>query len=476
MNNSIKKNIGMIVLILFTLASVQIACRRNQNANQPSAEDVEQEQQAEEEPQGDPNLLFQDDFQDGTNAPWTITTSWNVQQDGDVYTFNSSAYGAAWIPYGQSWRTYVYQLNTQLEDGSLVLSIAMTQQGRYALHMRQDGLYLMKESPPGNISVLTQTGPISMPGWHQVELSIFEGHLQVHIDSALWIDYVDSEPLSNGTIAVSSLEGSSVAVDDVLVTRLIEPLVSGEVVAPAPEESAPDMPPADLSLDNVQPSEPSDDEQDEQEQDDSGSAVFPQVEFLIEGGQSATIDVGQCLTTEWRVQNASEVYYQGLEVEHEGYIDECPTQSTTYVLLVVAQDGQTREFTVTATVNQPQGDNGGGQQDGQADLVVQGVGIQPANPVQGQPIAVRVTIANHGDAEASGFNVYWKPEGATFIGCSWDVQSIAPGAEQTLTCDYQGYPQAGSYNWGARVDTDNEVAESNEGNNDRQGEIVVSED
>lgn len=464
MKKTIKRNLLVIIVLFITLAALQIACRRSQRIDQSTEEETRVE-----ESDSDPDILFQDDFQDGSNAPWKITTAWNVEQDGDVYSFNSSGYGAAWIPYGQSWRNYVYQVDTQLESGSLVLSFVLTQQGRYGLHMRQDGIYLMKESPPGNISVLSQTGPISIPGWHQVVLSSYEGHLQVHIDNALWIDYIDSQPLYNGTIAVSSLEGSNVAVDDVLVTRLTEPLVSDDVVAPPPQASAPDVPPADLSLENIQPEDAA-----AEEQENGNAADFPQVDFTVEGGQSATIDAGQCLTTEWRVENAAAVYYQGLEVAHEGAVDECPAQSTSYILEVVSQDGQTRQFTVTVTVNQPQGGNDGGQQDSQPDLVVQGVGIQPANPVQGQLIAVRVTIANHGNAEAAGFNVYWKPEGATFIGCSWDVGSIGPGAELTLTCDYQGYPQPGTFNWGARVDTDNEVAESNENNNDRQGEIVIT--
>jgi hypothetical protein len=42
-----------------------------------------------------------------------------------------------------------------------------------------------------------------------------------------------------------------------------------------------------------------------------------------------------------------------------------------------------------------------------------------------------------------------------------------------MVCDYQGYPTPGAFNWVASVDPDNEVPESEDGNNSQSNEILV---
>jgi hypothetical protein len=59
----------------------------------------------------------------------------------------------------------------------------------------------------------------------------------------------------------------------------------------------------------------------------------------------------ECATVYWAVEGIREVYYQGVGVTgHESRV-ECPQQTTTYTLTVVALDGQQSVYTVTITVN-----------------------------------------------------------------------------------------------------------------------------
>ncbi len=111
---------------------------------------------------------------------------------------------------------------------------------------------------------------------------------------------------------------------------------------------------------------------------------------------------------------------------------------------------------------------------GQPDLTVDRVTMQPNAPEQGQPMTVAVTVRNAGEGQAGAFNIRWYPEGATFVGCSWDVYGLPPGESVDMVCDYQGYPDVGTFNWGAIADADREVAESNENNNDQSGDITVT--
>lgn len=42
-------------------------------------------------------ILFRDDFQDGNTDGWGISSAWEVNQEGDAYTFESDGEGSAWI-------------------------------------------------------------------------------------------------------------------------------------------------------------------------------------------------------------------------------------------------------------------------------------------------------------------------------------------------------------------------------------------
>lgn len=117
------------------------------------------------------------------------------------------------------------------------------------LRLNPESVYLIKEQPAENFSVLTQTGPVIMNTWHWIDMAAQAGHIQVYVDQALWIDFVDPAPLSRGTISMASLDGSRVEVDNVLVAQINGSLPSVQVQAPPP--IVPEQPPIDEIEDEV---------------------------------------------------------------------------------------------------------------------------------------------------------------------------------------------------------------------------------
>jgi len=334
-------------------------------------------------------ILFQDDFQDGEAQEWrTNNAVWYVQQEGDFYHFGTSEQGGAWLPQGSSWQDYGFRASTLLNSGGLALSFNLTQQGRYLVLLHTGGVYLVKEQPMDNFITLAQTGPMGSGAWHSVAIGTENGHIQVYVDRVLWIDYTDSAPLTQGTIAVSSMEDSQVAVDNILVVRLSAPLPVAVVQAPPTVEgqAAVELAPEDLSGLQVAEVEPETDESvvEEPDQPDDGPGDLP-------------------------------------------------------------------------------------------ELHIASITMLPQPLTQGQPMTVAVTVFNGGEADAGAFNVRWYPEGANFVGCSWDVPNLPAGQGVDEVCTYQGYPNAGTFNWGVSADADNEITESNEGNNDQSGDIVVGD-
>ncbi|MCJ7513004.1 MAG: NBR1-Ig-like domain-containing protein [Anaerolineales bacterium] len=109
------------------------------------------------------------------------------------------------------------------------------------------------------------------------------------------------------------------------------------------------------------------------------------------------------------------------------------------------------------------------------DLVVKSITLDPESPFMSQSVSVSVKIKNQGGEIAKDFTVKWWPgESYPSAACSWDVDDLEPDDDQTLNCTYVGYPSwYSSINTKAEVDTDDDVDESDEGNNVRMKEVVV---
>lgn len=85
----------------------------------------------------------------------------------------------------------------------------------------EDELHLFKDAPWGNwvrIAASDRYHPLGV--WHDVEIVADGAHLQVYVDEVLEIDYLDDDPLTQGSIAFETAEDSLVYIDDVEVTEV----------------------------------------------------------------------------------------------------------------------------------------------------------------------------------------------------------------------------------------------------------------
>jgi hypothetical protein len=184
-------------------------------------------------------LLFRDDFQDGKAQEWSIASTWTVEQHGQVYLFGASGLGGAYVTNGGGWTGYTYQSAIRVNSGALLISINLSQSGRYGLSLGGDGVYLFEEQPAGTFNVLGEAGPITTGSWHRILFAAQGGHVQVSIDSVVWFDVTDPTPITKGTVAVSTVQGSRVGIDNVLVTTIQGTLPAALAQAPAPTSAEP---------------------------------------------------------------------------------------------------------------------------------------------------------------------------------------------------------------------------------------------
>jgi hypothetical protein len=106
-----------ILAIVVLIAAAMLACGIGGQATQAPEAQPPEEPQAQVPPEGaaapieqdassqaaGSGVLFQDDFQDGQPDNWQITSSWYVQQAGDIYNFSAAGRGGAWVPAGYNW-------------------------------------------------------------------------------------------------------------------------------------------------------------------------------------------------------------------------------------------------------------------------------------------------------------------------------------------------------------------------------------
>jgi hypothetical protein len=176
-----------------------------------------------------------------------------------------------------------------------------------------------------------------------------------------------------------------------------------------------------------------------------------------------TILAGDCARLEWgAVTNATEaVIDQGIGgVGTPGSQEVCPTETTTYVLTATGPGG-TATATVTVTVNAAL-----------PDLTVQSITFVPSPPIRDQDNEVRITFRNDGAGAAGPFDWEWQPgNAAPFSGRLTGGLNAGQAAVVTVTwhpnSHYASLPTV------ARVDVNDEVAESDETNNELQVNVQV---
>jgi len=113
---------------------------------------------------------------------------------------------------------------------------------------------------------------------------------------------------------------------------------------------------------------------------------------------------------------------------------------------------------------------------GQPDLYISEFSLDPPMPVQGQPVRVRIGVYNRGTAPAGPFKVeWWGGKDFTRPTFTWRVPGLAARGGRILHFNYDGYRSwYSSLITKAVADPLGEVAESNEGNNERGLRIRVA--
>jgi hypothetical protein len=188
----------------------------------------------------------------------------------------------------------------------------------------------------------------------------------------------------------------------------------------------------------------------------------PEIEYFQ--ANPASITTGGCTTLQWgTVTGATEA-----EIEPDvggvgtpGSTTVCPAETTTYILSAKGPGGETKASTVVTVTGAV------------ADLTIDSIAFDPNPAVQSEGNEVKITIRNAGAGAAGAFHWEWRAgTDARFDG---RLQGLEPGETTVITVRWTPSAAYARLDTVARVDTDNEVPESDKGNNEFWASLQVLE-
>lgn len=419
------------------------------------------------------NILFFDDFQDGDTAGWQVTGAWVVQQDGDVYTFDTTDSGFAPVPKGVSWAgDYAFKAAYQLTAGTLAFSFDVTTGGRYYVPIDTRLISLVKEDASGNKTVLTQAQAPAVGKLHYITMAKQRGTIQVYVDRTLWLAARDSAPLTAGTIALGATSGTTASVDNVLVNKIVRTLPQGApaVAAVAPAQV---VEPADEGADLGALPDSDEGVPDLSEDNHPNDLPMPTVSFTAgvnEGGVTdhVTVPAGTEVTLGWGVTDAQEVFLDGTAVQPEDFKTVTPTEDTVYTLTVVDLGGGSRDYTVTVTMTPSAGPGDEAATHG-PDL---SVSVTATYKGSGTSANIEMHVSNLGDQSVNGAVFRWYAHEQDGQVTKTTTVNVAAGASVSLTFTYD-YGQHGTMHWKATIDEEHHLPDTDDGNNTTRGTVTI---
>jgi hypothetical protein len=189
----------------------------------------------------------------------------------------------------------------------------------------------------------------------------------------------------------------------------------------------------------------------------------PQIEYFRANPQA--INAGDCTTLEWgEVVDATEARIEPDVggVGTPGRTTVCPSETTTYILTASGPGGET-EASTEVQVNVPQ-----------ADLIIDSIQFQPNPPVQGEETEVKITIHNQGAGAANPFDWEFAPGSEGPFRGRVD-NGLNANDSTVVTARWTPANAYATLQTVARADINNEVSETDKGNNELSAVIQVLE-
>ena len=276
---------------------------------------------------------FEEEFNTGIPEDWEVTGSWDLEegviqsnQDGDLVVLPG-----VWSDFSLAMRLR----NSGPGIRSVVFRAGDT--GSYQIHFRSEGVGLHQTDESGLSSWLDWEPGVNHDDWHELVIIAEGAWIFTLLNGESLFDYQapDDDALLEGTIGFYNLVAGEFEVDSLSIAPII---LSPDVLAPKWMLSTP----------------PQLDTQDKSSSTTTLSTSDSSIRFTLNGGEETlTINSGECVNLQWSVTNAAAVFFQGERTQSSGFWQECPRESTSFVLRVQKADSTVEQRALRVQVIQP---------------------------------------------------------------------------------------------------------------------------
>ena len=164
---------------------------------------------------------FYDDFENGVQT-WKLDEGWqSVRIDNNSVLEGK---GHTWVVLKKAgWDNYILSVKFKRISGNLHINYRRTVNdsiglSRYFVALENNSLSLYKQQ--GDVFNYLDNAALALDSdWHQIEIRVYEGLVNVYIDSVLYLINEDENYLTFGGIAFETIEDSDYLLDEVRITE-----------------------------------------------------------------------------------------------------------------------------------------------------------------------------------------------------------------------------------------------------------------
>ena len=279
-------------------------------------------------------LYFEENLDDGIPAEWQSTGVWLEEEEGIVRAKTDGA--SVIIPGQRADFTLAMRL---LGNGPGLRSIVFRAQeaASYQLHIRPEGIGLFQTDDAGIARLLKWLPDIHDEEWHELVIIAEGTRIFALWDDEQLFDY-EADPdqaLYEGTIGFYNLGNGEFVVDSLTIAPIVIP-----AAILAPKWVLSQLPVLELA--GVQTRTP------------VPTARASEIRYTLNGAEEdLSIVAGECVELQWDVRGAREIYFQEERTLESGYWRECLSETTSFTLRVVQEDGSSTQRVYRVRASQP---------------------------------------------------------------------------------------------------------------------------
>ena len=178
-----------------------------------------------------PNILFEDNFNDGNADGWVeygLGTWYVTNGEYHVDMGIGLNLGGQSLAGNNNWTNYIYELDVMSEDGGdqgILFRCVSVVPDCYYVNLQGSGLNHVLLGKPDLPYVLASADfPIIMGAWYHVKIALIGSNIKVFVNNSLVINYTASAPylVTHGGIGLSAYTGAynsdKVRFDNIIVT------------------------------------------------------------------------------------------------------------------------------------------------------------------------------------------------------------------------------------------------------------------